>query len=249
MGVVMFTKRAFKGWLIIGGGGLGVLMMVLLLQCNAGKQPINTTAPLSAVQTSSKMRSPSVKPGGKPLTALNTSQQSTKPNPSPLKKLENVPTGSDASEAVPALNKQNTINLLVDSLSDEDIKVLQGLTLLDVLSDNELEELDRKIVEYLAEAVVVVPRIMELRAMIGELDAAINHATSRDEQERAIKKLNEVFDEIESLTKRASELDAFLTDKDITSIRGDLIDTDKVERLFKDVWSGNGLPTKPPEKR
>ena len=238
----MFTKKGFKKKLIIGGSGLGVLGMVLLLQCNAGKQSINTTSPPSTIQTPPDTQRQWVKPP----STLKTPQQGAQTGPSQSKKLENVPTATNVPDTVTPLDGEDTIRSLVDSFSDEDIKAMEKLTLLDVLSDEELDQLDRKVVKYLKETEVVIPRMIRLRSMAGKLEAALRlHVSgppdqiSQAEQKRMIKKIDEVYDELDSLRKRAAELDAFLTDRDITSIQ-DVIDTDKIERLFKELWEGKG---------
>ena len=221
----MFTKRKFKIWLIIGGSSLGVLVIVLLLQCNAGKQPINTTAPSSTVQTSSGTQKRWIKPP----SAINTPpQQSAKTDPGPSAKRANVPTTPDASESASTLDKEDTIRSLVDSLSDADIQELQGLTIRDILSDEELEKLERKVVESLEEFVELVPQIVELKAEYLEIRGYINNigkqknwSHDREKYEEVVKnneRMNEMLKEYQTLWERASDLESFLVDSDFDSI-------------------------------
>ena len=118
----------------------------------------------------------------------------------------------------------------------------------DFLFDKERDDANPQIVKYLKETAAVVPRMIELRSSASELETALYlmqisgplHQTSREEQKKVRTKIGEVYDELDSLQRRAAELDAFLTDKDIASIQGDLIDTDKIEQLYKELWDGKG---------
>ena len=243
----MFTKRGFKKKLVIGGSGLGVLVIVLLLQCNAGKQPINTPAPSSTVQMSPDTQSRWIKPP----SAIKTPQQSAKPTPSPSKKPENVPTTPDTSEQVPTLDKEDTTRSLVDSLSDADIEELQGLTIRDILSDEELEKLERELVESLEEFVELVPQIVELKASRGEIMVYIdnickqkNWSQDRKKNEEVVKnneRINEMRKELDSLTARASDLEGFLLDSDFDSI-GPERNKEWIRRLAEDIWNTKGVP-------
>ncbi len=220
----MFTKRKFKIWLIICGSGLGVLGILLLLQYKVGKQSINTPAPSSTVQMSPDTQSRWIKPP----SAIKTPQQSAKPTPSPSKKPENVPTTPDTSEQVPTLDKEDTTRSLVDSLSDADIQELQGLTIRDILSDEELEKLERKVVESLEEFVELVPQIVELKAEYLEIRGYINNigkqknwSHDREKYEEVVKnneRMNEMLKEYQTLWERASDLESFLVDSDFDSI-------------------------------
>ena len=239
----MFTKRKFKIWLIICGSGLGVLGILLLLQYKVGKQSINTPAPSSTVQMSPDTQSRWIKPP----SAIKTPQQSAKPTPSPSKKPENVPTTPDTSEQVPTLDKEDTTRSLVDSLSDADIEELQGLTIRDILSDEELEKLDRELVESLEEFVELVPQIVELRARRGEIMVYIdnickqkNWSQDRKKNEEVVKnneRINEMRKELDSLTARASDLESFLVDSDFDSI-GPERNKEWIRSLGEQIWWG-----------
>ena len=244
----MFTKRKFKIWVIIGGSGLGVLGILLLLQYKVGKQPINTTAPSSTVQMAPDTQRRWIKPP----SAINTPQQRVKTNPSPSKKPENVPTTPDTSEQAPTLDKEDTIRSLVDSLSDGDIQALQGLTIRDILSDEELEKLDRKMVESLKEFVTLVPRIVELRARVGALMVYDNNVSKqknwykdREKYEEVVKNnelINEMLNELDTLRDQASDLESFLLDSDFDSI-GPKRNKEWIQKLAEEnVWSTKGWP-------
>ena len=219
--------------------------MVLLLQCNAGKQPINITKPS---QTPPDTQGQWVKPP----STIKTPQQSAKTNPSPSKKLENVPTTPDPSERIPALvDKEETIRSIVDSLSDEDIEELEGLTIRDFLSDEDLEKLDHKMVESLKEFVEIVPQIVEFKARVGEIMARNNNLAKqknwhqdREKYEEVVKnneRINEMLKELRNLQSRASDLENFLLDSDFDSI-GPERNKEWIRDLAKNIWNAKGWP-------
>ena len=255
----MFTKRSFKNGLIIGGSSLGVLVIVLLLQCNAGKQSINTTSASSTVQKAPDTRRRWIEPP----SVIRTPQQSAKTDPGPSKKPENVPTTPDTSEQVPTLDKEDTTRSLVDSLSDADIEELQGLTIRDILSDEELEKLDRELVESLEEFVELVPQIVELKASISEIMVYTHNIVKQqnwhhdrekyEEVQKNNDRISEMLKELQTLRGRASDLEGFLQDSDFDSI-GPERNKEWIRSLGEQIWWGTkdtvpDLQSKPREEQ
>ena len=238
----MFTKRNIKTWLVISGG-LGALVL-LLLQYHGRKQPITSTEPLSTVQSPPKTQRRWVAPSSTKSPTMKTPQQGAQTNPSQSKKLETIPMDSDASETEPALEKKDTIPSLVDSLSDEDIEVLEGLPFTDFLSDEDLEKLDRKTTESLKEFEEIVPEIMEHKAKLGEIIDYTNNISKQDnwhqdkeKYEEVVKNdelIKEMLDELRTLQIRAGNLESFLLEADFYSI-GPQMDKEWIRRIGRQI--------------
>ena len=239
----MFTKESFKIWLIIGVGSLGVLAVILLLQHHGRKQLIVTAAPSSAVQTRPETQKRWVAPPSTKSPTMKTPQQGAQTEPSQSKKLETIPMDSDASETEPALDEEDTIPSLVDSLSDEDLEILKGL-FTDFLSDEDLEKLDRKTTESLKEFEEIVPEIMEHKAKLGEIIDYTNNISQQDnwhqdkeKYEEVVKNdelIKEMLVELRTLQIRASSLENFLLEADFHSI-GPRMEKEWIRRLGKHI--------------
>lgn len=246
----MSKRKMFKTKLVMGVSGLAGLLIFFLLLHYSGKPSIRITEASSTFQSQPETQ----RLWAKPPTAINTPRQSVnKTERSQSEGFQNTPTATNASNTVPALDKEDldeeeTVQSLVNPLFDDDIEELKELTWKDFLFDKERDDANPQIVKYLKETAAVVPRMIELRSSASELETALYlmqisgplHQTSREEQKKVRTKIGEVYDELDSLQRRAAELDAFLTDKDIASIQGDLIDTDKIEQLYKELWDGKG---------
>lgn len=243
----MSKGKRFRIWLVISISALGMLSILPLIQYHGRNQPIANTEPLSTVQTSPEAQRRSVKPQSTTSpTVIKIAQQGTQTEQSQSKDLENAPTAPNASETTPALDKTDTIHSLLHSLSAEDIEVLEGLTLKDFLSDEELEKLDRKIAESLKEFAMLVPKIVEHKAKLDEITAYNNSLAEQENwwedraQSEEIAKNNELikemFNELATLRSRASDLESILLDSDFDSI-GTQRDKEWIRQLVADIWN------------
>lgn len=227
----MSKRKMFKTKFVMGVSGLAGLLIFFLLLHYSGKPSIRITEASSTFQSQPETQ----RLWAKPPTAINT------------------PTATNAFNTVPALDKEDldeeeTVQSLVNPLFDEDIEELKELTWKDFLFDKERDDVNPQIVKYLKETAAVVPRMIELRSSASELETALYlmqisgplYQTSREEQKKVRTKIGEVYDELDPLQRRAAELDAFLTDRDNASVRGDVIDTDKIEQLYRELWDGKG---------
>lgn len=241
----MSKRKRFKIEFVIGVSGLAGLLILFLLQCYSGKPSIRGIEPLSTFQSQPETQRLWVKLP----TAINTPQQNAnKTERGQSEATKNTSTATNASSTVLALDKEDTIQSLVNSRFDEDIEELKELTWKDFLLDKERDDVNRQIVKYLKETAAVVPRMIECRSLASELETALYlmqisgplHQTSRDEQKRIKTKIDEVYDELDSLQRRVSELDGFLLDEETISVGGDLIDADKIEQTFNELACGRG---------
>ena len=246
----MSKRKRFKTEFVIGVSGLAGLLILFLLQCYSGKPSIRGIEPLSTFQSQPETQRLWVKLP----TAINTPQQNAnKTERGQSEATKNTSTATNASSTVLALDKEDldkedTIQSLVNSRCDEDIEGLKELTWKDFLLDKERDDVNRQIVKYLKETAAVVSRMIECRSLASELETALYlmqisgplHQTSRDEQKRIKTKIDEVYDELDSLQRRVSELDGFLLDEEIISVGGDLIDADKIEQTFNELACGRG---------
>ena len=213
------SKKRFKTEFVIGVSGLAGLSILFLLQCYSGKPSIRGIEPLSTFQSQPETQ----RLWAKLPTAINTPQQNVnKTERGQSEATKNTSTATNASSTVLTLDKEDldkedTIQSLVNSRCDEDIEELKELTWKDFLLDKERDDVNRQIVKYLKETAAVFSRMIECRSLASELETTLHlmqisgplHQTSRDEQKRIKTKIDEVYDELDSLQRRVSELDGF----------------------------------------
>lgn len=243
----MSKGKRFRIWLVIGISALGMLSILPLIQYHGRNQPIANTEPLSTVQTSPEAQRRSVKPQSTTSpTVIKIAQQGTQTEQSQSKDLENAPTVLNDSETIPVPDKTETIHSIVESLSVEDLEELDGLTLKEFLSDEELEKLDREISKSLEEFVILVPKIVEHKAKLDEITVYNNNLAEQEgwwkdkEKSEEVAKNNELIkemlNELATLRSQATDLESILLDSDFDSI-GAQRDKEWIRQLAEDIWN------------
>ena len=243
----LFTRKVFKLWLIIGVISLGMFGVILLLQYHRGsKKPITNIEPLSTVQTSPEAQRRLVKLPSTKSPIIKTAEESAETEQSQSKDLENAPTVLNDSEPIFVPDKTETIHSIVESLSVEDLEELDGLTLKEFLSDEELEKLDREISKSLEEFVVLVPKIVEHKAELDEITVYNNNLAEQEgwwedkgKSEEVAKNnelIKEMLNELATLRSQATDLESILLDSDFDSI-GTQRDKAWIRQLAEDIWN------------
>ena len=131
----MSKRKMFKTKLVMGVSGLAGLLIFFLLLHYSGKPSIRITEASSTFQSQPETQ----RLWAKPPTAINTPRQSVnKTERSQSEGFQNTPTATNASNTVPALDKEDldeeeTVQSLVNPLFDDDIEELKELTWKDFL--------------------------------------------------------------------------------------------------------------------
>ena len=242
----MVPKRKIKV-LLVTSGGLGALVMLLLLQYHEGTETIATSESSPTVQTFPETQRRWVKPQStKSPTIMKAPPRKVQTDPKQSDELENVRASTDIPNKTTALDGEDAeFFALVDSLSDEDIEVLEGLTLRDFLSDEEQKELDLKVFGALEEFTEIAPKIVTLRRRISalrehldQLELDLDNPKDKAEFRKIGHEWDAMEEELETCEHRVPKLIGTLLNEEYKEYYH--LDQEKIRGISKELLNGKG---------
>ncbi len=155
-----------------------------------------------------------------------------------LESLENDNLPDDSTEKLPNYSDHIPITPVQDTLQNKTEP--DELSLLSFISEADLK---RKVQDAISKGEEIVPKIVDYRVLINELEVyGFRHVEQREEGNEYLEQAAELRREYQALTEQAAELASFLRDDDVTTVIGNWVNERAVE-IFKPVWTGEGWPS------
>lgn len=157
-----------------------------------------------------------------------------------LESLENDNLPDDSTENLPNYSDHIPITPIQDTLQNKTEP--DELSWLSFISEADLK---RKVQESISKGEEIVPKIVDYRGLIRELEVlGFRQAELLGENNEYLEQAAELRRKHQALTEQAAELESFLTDNDVTAVIGNWASERAVE-IFKPVWTGEGWPSGP----